>query len=113
MASFSYLSPTDLGWDLTVQVWNKGKVTPSYTASMGDYTSTFDVPWVIEGFEDRQETETSDAQNPNYPAESGKVQYVAIRSLTVGDAKRLWGRGTLVLEVVSLDDWVKKRIKVE
>ena len=37
-----------------------------------------------------------------------KQRYVMVRCLTFQDTKRLWGRATIAMEVVSLKDWKKK-----
>ena len=37
-----------------------------------------------------------------------KQRYVMVRCLTCQDTKRLWGRATIVMEVVSLKDWRNK-----
>ncbi|KAJ3553422.1 hypothetical protein NP233_g12647 [Leucocoprinus birnbaumii] len=91
IAAFSCRTAVELGWDPTVRVWDQKKVMHSYTAPMKGYSSTYDVPWVFEGF-----------------AKSGQSdppQYVFIRSETLQDATRLWGRATLAVDVVSLTDW--------
>ena len=38
--------------------------------------------------------------------------YVMIQCLTLQDTKWLWGRATIVIEVVSLEDWKNKNEKV-
>ncbi|KAJ3558520.1 hypothetical protein NP233_g11495 [Leucocoprinus birnbaumii] len=86
IAAFSCRTADELGWDPTVRVWDQKKVMHSYTAPMKGYSSTYDVPWVFEGF-----------------AKSGQSdppQYVFIRSETLQDATRLWGRATLAIDVV-------------
>ena len=41
-----------------------------------------------------------------------RQRYVMIQCLTLQNAKRLWGRATIVMEVVSLEDWKNKNEKV-
>ncbi|KAJ3566488.1 hypothetical protein NP233_g6977 [Leucocoprinus birnbaumii] len=190
IASWSYFSPKELGWDPTVHVWSDGKAVSSYKTSMKTFTCAYDVPWVIESFDgmssksdgaadcevphDTHIVMTSEASRAPFiggdasvesdpprdldsvggaPSEStagppmtvdyleagnayedddemigdgkganepthhcstsGKRHWVAIRSLTIRDAKRLWGRGTIVLEVVSLEDWKGKNEQAE
>ncbi|KAJ3566486.1 hypothetical protein NP233_g6975 [Leucocoprinus birnbaumii] len=43
----------------------------------------------------------------------GKRYWVAIRSIKLQDAERVLGRGTIVLEVVSLKDWEEKNSKAK
>ncbi|KAJ3566485.1 hypothetical protein NP233_g6974 [Leucocoprinus birnbaumii] len=181
VASWSYLSPDQLGWDPTVRVWSHREVVQSYMARLDEFGSAHGVPWVIEGFditvqapdgvaddghiplvsgmpsatsqtlratenssEHRRHTAQdkvtskekeggSDAmvvdsssgggvadEDVHQPAplvsdrpgiSNGKSYWVAIRSITLQDAKRLWGRGTIVLEVVSLKDWEERNSK--
>lgn len=205
IASWSCLSPVQLGWDPTVHVWDGTQDVPSYEAHMEKFMRGFDVPWVIEAFDDmasepdrvighvpnvpvrvktrdqlapnryeaycdtssitgheiegggvqrsddsssedaedelgKDEVPSSSADEMAYPPSSSvgadgrmsvnyssadeetdergatrakTARYVAVRSLTLQDAKRLWGRGTLVLEVVSLEDWKNRNDQAE
>ncbi|KAJ3560147.1 hypothetical protein NP233_g11023 [Leucocoprinus birnbaumii] len=181
VASWSYLSPDQLGWDPTVRVWSHCEVVKSYMARLDEFGSAHDVPWVIEGFDTTAQVPDGVADDGHIPLFSGmpsatgqtlratenlsehrrhtaqdkvtwkekegggdamavdsssgggvadedvhqpaplvsdrpgisngKSYWVAIRSITLQDAKRLWGRGTIVLEVVSLKDWEERNSK--
>ncbi|KAJ3553201.1 hypothetical protein NP233_g12701 [Leucocoprinus birnbaumii] len=69
--------------------------------------------------ENESEVADEDVHQPNplvsnrASASDGRRRWVAIRSITFQDAKRLWGRGTTVLEVVSLKDWENKNAKAQ
>ncbi|KAF5356976.1 hypothetical protein D9756_006629 [Leucocoprinus leucothites] len=120
IAAFSWLPPVDLGWDPSVHVWDEGEIVRSYEARMKDYSCAYHVPWIFDGFNNIQTDvpnlvnhDKGKGRDNGTQATNSCSRYVSIRSLTLEDAKRLWGRGTLVLEVISLDDWVKKNAKAQ
>ena len=73
------------------------------------------VPWVITAF-----NESHPASPPATFAESGNTTsatnrqqiYVMVRCLTFQDTKQLWGRATIAIEVVLLEDWENKNVQV-
>jgi hypothetical protein len=62
--------------------------------------------------EDDEMTFANPISDTSSSTDSPRPRYVAVRSLTIRDAKRLWGRGTVVLEVISLEDWKNKNEEV-
>jgi hypothetical protein len=95
IASFSYLSPTDLGWDPTCKIWDsvEGTPRPSYELPRDIFKGrgVYDLPWVFEVDDE---------------------SFVAIKA--VNDKRRLsiWGRASFVVHVVTLVDWKSKNEKV-
>ena len=108
LASCSTLIPEQLGWDPSIEVWDGDRVVPSYRAEMQQFASTYHVPWVISAFSGMHSA-PSESQRANIDQ---RQRYVMIQCLTLQDAKRLWGRATIVMEVVSLEDWKNKNEKV-
>ncbi|KXN80671.1 hypothetical protein AN958_08514 [Leucoagaricus sp. SymC.cos] len=124
ITGFSRLSAVRLGWDPTVNVWDEGAVVPSFRATMEGYNSTYEVPWVFDGFDSSgssTSTSTGSPDSAGVPSheESGngsgnptitgdRVRYVCIGAETLRGAKQLWGRGCIVVLVVPLDDWINK-----
>ena len=117
IASCSVLEPQYLGWDLSVKVWDKTRAVPSYKADMKRFSSAHAVPWVITAFDKRKQAPPSVAvAESTCESEDGnstsimyrKRRYVMVRCLTFQDTKRLWGRATIAMEVVSLKDWRNK-----
>ena len=101
IAGFSYLSPEQLGWDPTFQAWNGRTGVPSYClplARLKGCSSPYEIPWVIDG--------------PVIGSLDAEEKYVSIRSLTLGGAQMLYGRGSIVLEVVRFGDWIARNIEV-
>ncbi|KAF9439660.1 hypothetical protein P691DRAFT_785551, partial [Macrolepiota fuliginosa MF-IS2] len=109
IAGFSCLPPEQLGWDPTCHVWDGQTTIPSYAASTrltGGWKSAYDLPWVFEcakGDADSSSMDHTSSTNTQDPS-----QYVTLRTLTLEDAGMVWGRATLVFEVVTLDDWKQK-----
>jgi hypothetical protein len=71
---------------------------------------SYKYPWKkLDGFKDRYSIQwvVSDQSRSNEP-----VQYVSLRSLGIIGAEMLCGRATIVLEVVSLEDYKNKNEKV-
>jgi hypothetical protein len=95
IASFSYLSPTNLGWDPACKIWDSvvGAPRPSYDLSHNIFRECgiYDLPWVFEVDDE---------------------SFVAIKA--VNDKRRLsiWGRASFVVHVVTLADWESKNEKV-
>ncbi|EKM83213.1 hypothetical protein AGABI1DRAFT_104927 [Agaricus bisporus var. burnettii JB137-S8] len=91
VASFSYLSPADLGWDPTCKVWDSATKSPrpSYELSQDTFRGrgVYDIPWVLE---------VADESFVTIGAVNGK------RSLSI------WGRSTFVVCAVTLVDWENK-----
>ncbi|KAF7777870.1 hypothetical protein Agabi119p4_3942 [Agaricus bisporus var. burnettii] len=91
VASFSYLSPADLGWDPTCKVWDSATKSPrpSYELSQDTFRGrgVYDIPWVLE---------VADESFVTIGAVNGK------RSLSI------WGRSTFVVRAVTLVDWENK-----
>ena len=117
IASCSALEPQYLGWDLSVKVWDKIHPVPSYEADMKQFSSADAVPWVITAFDEIKQAlpsvaiagSTCESQDGNTTSTTyEKQRYVMVRCLTCQDTKRLWGRATTVMEVVSLKDWRNK-----
>ncbi|KXN89335.1 hypothetical protein AN958_05833 [Leucoagaricus sp. SymC.cos] len=127
IASFSRLPAVRLGWDSTVNVWDEGAVVPSFRATMKECNSTYDVPWVFNGFHSSGSStsrstrgrDTDSAVMPSHEESGngagnttitgGRVhRYVCVRAETLRGAKQLWGRGCIVVRVVCLDDWISK-----
>jgi len=75
---------------------------------MQQFASTYHVPWVISAFSGIHSA-PSESQRANIDQQQC---YVMIQCLTLQDAKWLWGRVTIVMEVMSLEDWEKKNEKV-
>ena len=108
LASCSTLTPEQLGWDLSIEVWDDDHVVSSYRAEIQQFASTYHVPWVISAFSGMHS-----APSKSQRANIDQWQcYVMIQCLTLQDAKRLWERATIVMEVVSLEDWKNKNKKV-
>jgi len=76
---------------------------------MQQFTLTYHVPWVISAF-NRMHSAPSESQRANIDQ---RQHYVMIQCLTLQDAKWLWRRATIVIEVVSLEDWKNKNEKVK
>ncbi|KXN89328.1 hypothetical protein AN958_05826 [Leucoagaricus sp. SymC.cos] len=124
IASFSRLPAVRLGWDSTVNVWDKGAVVSSFRATMEGFNSTYDVPWVFDDFDSSGSSTSTSTRSPDSAGvpsheESGNgsgnptitgdfVRYVCLRAETLRGAKQLWGRGCIVVLVALLDDWVNK-----
>jgi len=108
LASCSTLTPEQLGWDPSIEVWDGDHVVPSYRAEMQQFALTYHVPWVISVFSGMHSA-PSKSQRANIDQWQ---RYVMIQCLTLQDAKRLWGRATIVMEVVSLEDWKNKNEKM-
>jgi hypothetical protein len=92
--------PTEaLGWDPTMKMMSGGKAFPSYQFpwKRKNFTDAYKIQWMIEAHDISQQK---------------KLTYVSIRSLSIMGAEMMCGRATLVLEVVGLDDYVKKNEKV-
>ena len=75
---------------------------------MQQFSSTYHVPWVISAFSGMYSA-PSESQRANIDQQQC---YMKIQYLTLQDTKRLWGRATIVMEVVSLEDWKNKNKKV-
>ncbi|KAF9453694.1 hypothetical protein P691DRAFT_771245 [Macrolepiota fuliginosa MF-IS2] len=106
IAGFSCLPPEQLGWDPTCHVWVGQATIPSYAAPTRfteGRSSAYDLPWVFKCVKGNANS------NANYTPSANDVQefsqYVALRTLSLQDADVIWGRVTLVFEVVTLDDW--------
>jgi len=121
IASCSALEPRHLGWDSSVRVWDKTHPVPSYKANMKRFSSVHAVPWVITAFDESKQApppmapagSTCESQNGNTTSATYQERrYVMVRCLTFQDTKRLWGRATIAMEVVSLEDWQNKNEKV-
>ena len=117
IASCSVLEPQYLGWDLSVKVWDKTRAVPSYKADMKRFSSADAVPWMITTFDKRKQAlpsvaiagSTCESQDSNTTSTIYKKQcYVMVCCLTCQDTKWLWGRATIVMEVISLKDWRNK-----
>jgi len=117
IASCSALETEYLGWDLSVKVWDKTHPVPSYETDMKRFSSAHAVPWVITGFDERKRAppsmaptgSTCESQSGNTTSATDQEQrYVMVPCLTFQDTKRLWGRATIAMEVVSLKDWRNK-----
>jgi len=50
LASCSTLTPKQLGWDPSIEVWDSDHVVPLYRAEMQQFASTYYAPWVISVF---------------------------------------------------------------
>ena len=114
IASCSALEPEYLGWDSSIKVWDKTRSVPSYKADMKRFSSAHAVPWVITAFGKRKQAPSSvaiaestcESQSSNTTSTTHqKRRYVMVCCLTFQDTKRLWGRATIAMEVVSLKDW--------
>ena len=117
IAGCSAVEPEYLGWDLSIQVWDKICPVPSYKADMKQFSSAHAVPWVITAFDERKRVlpsvaiagSTCESQSGNATSATDQEQrYVMVHCLTFQDTKRLWGRATIAMEVVSLEDWENK-----
>ena len=104
LASCSTLTLEQLGWDPSIEVWDGYHVVPSYRAEMQWFSLTYHVPWVISAFSGMYSA-SSESQRANIDQQQ---HYIMIQCLTLQNAKRLWGRATIVMEVVLLEDWEKE-----
>jgi len=50
LSSCSVLTLEQLGWDLSIEVWDGDHVVPSYRARMQQFASNYHVSWVISAF---------------------------------------------------------------
>jgi len=50
LASYSTLTPEQLGWDPSVKVLDGDRVVPLYRAEMQQFALTYHMPWVISVF---------------------------------------------------------------
>jgi len=84
---------------------------------MKQFSSAHAVPWVITAFDERKRVppsvaiagSTCESQSGNATSATDQEQrYVMVHCLTFQDTKRLWGRATIAMEVVSLEDWENK-----
>ena len=75
---------------------------------MQQFSSTYHVSWVISAF--------SGMYSASFESQRANIDqwqcYVMIQYLTLQDAKWLWGRATIMIEVVLLEDWKNKNEKV-
>ena len=108
LASCSVLTLEQLGWDPSIEVWNGDCVVPSYRAEMQQFALTYHMPWVISAFSGMHSA-SSESQRANIDQQE---HYVMIQCLILQDAKWLWRRATIVMEVVLLEDWKNKNEKV-
>jgi len=58
LASCSVLTPEQLGWDPSIEVWDGDHVVPSYRAKMQQFALTYHVPWIISAFSSFQISES-------------------------------------------------------
>jgi hypothetical protein len=95
IASFSYLSPGDLGWDPTCQIWDseKGTPWPSYELSQDAFIKcgVYDIPWVLQVNDER---------------------FVVINAVDARRGLSIWGRASFVVHAVMLEDWENANDKV-
>ncbi|EKM83214.1 hypothetical protein AGABI1DRAFT_104928 [Agaricus bisporus var. burnettii JB137-S8] len=91
IASFSYLSPADLGWDSTCTVWDSATNSPqaSYKLSQNAFREcgVYDIPWVLEVANER---------------------FVAIGAVNPKRGLSILGRATFIVRAVTLADWKNK-----
>ncbi|KAF7777686.1 hypothetical protein Agabi119p4_3758 [Agaricus bisporus var. burnettii] len=91
IASFSYLSPADLGWDSTCTVWDSATNSPqaSYKLSQNAFREcgVYDIPWVLE---------------------VANEKFVAIGAVNPKRGPSILGRATFVVRAVTLADWKNK-----
>ncbi|EKM83212.1 hypothetical protein AGABI1DRAFT_89790 [Agaricus bisporus var. burnettii JB137-S8] len=96
IASFSYLSPADLGWDPTCKVWNSATKSPqpSYELSQETFLErgVCDIPWVLEVADE---------------------SFVVIGAVKDRTSLSIWGRATFVARAVTLSDWENKFAKAK
>ncbi|XP_006458689.1 hypothetical protein AGABI2DRAFT_115720 [Agaricus bisporus var. bisporus H97] len=96
IASFSYLSPADLGWDSTCTVWNSATNSPqaSYKLSQIAFREcgVYDIPWVLEVANER---------------------FVAIGAVNPKREFSILGRATFVVRAVTLADWKNNNAKAK
>jgi hypothetical protein len=94
IASFSYLSPTDLGWDPTCKFWDSvvGTPRPSYDSSQDIFKDcgVYDLPWVFEVDDE---------------------MFVVIKAVNEERMLSIRGRASFVVHAVTLADWETKNEK--
>ncbi|KAF7777865.1 hypothetical protein Agabi119p4_3937 [Agaricus bisporus var. burnettii] len=96
IASFSYLSPADLGWDSTCKVWDSATKSPrpSYKLSQDTFRGrgVYDIPWVFEVADE---------------------SFVAIGPVNGKRSLSILGRASFVAHAVTLKDWENKNTKAK
>ncbi|XP_006458684.1 hypothetical protein AGABI2DRAFT_176932 [Agaricus bisporus var. bisporus H97] len=94
IASFSYLSPADLGWDSTCKVWDSATKSPrpSYKLSQDTFRGrgVYDIPWVFEVADE---------------------SFVAIGPVNGKRSLSILGRASFVAHAVTLEDWENRNKK--
>jgi hypothetical protein len=95
IASFSYLSPGNLGWDPTCKIWDSATKTPrpSYELSQNTFIQcgVYDIPWVL-----RVDNEI----------------FVVIDAVDAGRGLSIWGRASFIVHAVTLKDWQNENAQV-
>ncbi|KIJ32560.1 hypothetical protein M422DRAFT_265576 [Sphaerobolus stellatus SS14] len=94
IATFSILPTEQLGWDPTMSMFCKTEMEhyPSHRfpwRQLGGFLSPYRIQWVVEAPRDRE-------------------KFISIHSLSLIGAESMCGRGTIVLEVVRLKDFLSK-----
>ncbi|EKM83209.1 hypothetical protein AGABI1DRAFT_104925 [Agaricus bisporus var. burnettii JB137-S8] len=96
IASFSYLSPADLGWDSTCKVWDSTTKSPqlSYKLSQNVFREcgVYDIPWVFEVADE---------------------SFVAIGPVNGKRSLSILGRASFVAHAVTLEDWENRNKKAK
>ncbi|KAF7777864.1 hypothetical protein Agabi119p4_3936 [Agaricus bisporus var. burnettii] len=96
IASFSYLSSADLGWDSTCKVWDSATKSPrpSYKLSQDTFRGrgVYDIPWVFEVADE---------------------SFVAIGPVNGKRSLSISGRASFVAHAVTLEDWENRNTKAK